>query len=120
MPKIHYKLPNVFTANDIRLLPGINTVSDEALKSLMSHPGVKLRVDAGHIEVIDDKAAAGKQRAVKDVVSEVGQTFDLAALEALKDEDGRPGVVKAVDEQIAKIKAGADNAGGSGDKDGQQ
>lgn len=112
MPKINYKLPNVYTANEVRLLPGINTVTDAELKSLASHPGVRLRVEAGHIDLVEDKGDGGKPRAVKDVIAEVGQTFDLAALEALKEADGRPGVVKAVDEQIAKIKASGGDGNG--------
>lgn len=112
MPKINYKAANVYTANDVRLLPGINTVSEAELKLFLSHPGVQHRVDAGVIEVLQDKGD-GKQRTVKDVVAEIGQTFDLAALATLREDDGRPGVVKAIDEQVAKIKA---DGGAGGDK----
>jgi hypothetical protein len=115
MAKVHYKAANVFTANDVRLLPGINQVGDADLERFLSHPGVQVRVKAGDIEVLEDKGA-GKQRSVTDVAAEVASTFDLAALAALKDDDGRPGVVKAVDEQIAKIRADSGDTGGGGDQ----
>lgn len=108
---VTYKATNTFTAEGVTLMPGLNSVEDDAAEKFMECPGVKARVKSGVIVMAESKAA--DKKSVADWTAEIEQTFDRARLVEMQGDDSLPkGAQKAVEAQISKIDAAATAEGG--------
>lgn len=87
-----------YEANGVVLIPGTNKVDEEAFDKFISHP-LMAELDEQN-EFIYEK---GKPSA-KDAITLVKDTYDLETLEAMKEEETRATVLKAIDEQIAELQ----------------
>lgn len=82
------------------LVPGLNRVADS--EAAWVAKAVAKRVKKGELEVLDGKADPFSGP-VADVVRAIGETYDRATLEALRERDSRPKVRAAIDEQLERL-----------------
>ena len=102
MAKVRLNQARIYRVGGIRLLPGINTVSDEQWSVAKANPVVARKIERGDIVEVEAKKSTGAQ----DVVAEVKETFDMATLREYA-KDSRKTVAEAAEKQIAKIDAKA-------------
>jgi hypothetical protein len=105
MTLVKYNALNIFTCNGIRLLPGVNEVNEEVLKSLLVHPLFKWRVDQDIIHIFEVPKEVDGKMSLKDLLKHIPSIFDKELLSEIVKNDGRAPAVKAAKEQIAKISA---------------
>jgi hypothetical protein len=103
MALVKYSGLNVYTCNDQRFLPGVNEVEGGVLKTLLQNPLFKARVDTGTITIFDDPKDSDGKMSARDVLRHIPNMYDKKLLEKLITTDGRPKVVEAAKEQLAKI-----------------
>jgi hypothetical protein len=106
---VKYSGRNVYTigvksGDSIRLMPGINEVSEGDLITLQSHPVVKKRVESGLIEFIGLETDQSGKRSISDMIKYIPQIFDVKTLEGIIENDDRDRVVKAAKKQLDIIK----------------
>ena len=82
------------------LIPGMNAIRDEDATWVAK--AIKRRAERGEIVVLDGKADPFGG-SLDDVVKAVGETFDRATLEGLRERDTRKKVREAVDAQLARL-----------------
>lgn len=104
MTKVNYKAANIYTCEGVRLLPGINVIPEGKAEAFLANPGVQARIDIGTIEVMG-KGASDAPPTAKELIEEIGQTYDVAALKRIVETDERTTVRKAAEEQLALIDA---------------
>ena len=107
MAQVKYNGTNVYRAQGVTLLPGINEVDADKLDDFLAHPGVKHRVNAKVVEVVksgDTSSTSARKPSADEVVATVKEMFNVEELEALKANDKRKPVQEAIDAQIALIK----------------
>lgn len=116
---IKYTKASLYRCNEMRLIPGVNEVSDKVWDSVKDNPLVKARLSNGEIVLMkvstqapqDSKASqAGAPAAyslaelnaneAKEIVKE---TLDLKLLEAWKEKETRKAVVTAIEKQIESL-----------------
>lgn len=102
MAKVRLNQAKIYRVGGVRLLPGINTVSDDLWSVAKTNPVVARKIERGHIVEVEAKKSTG----VQDVVAEVKETFDMATLREYA-KDSRKTVAEAAEKQIAKIDAKA-------------
>lgn len=103
MALVKYSGLNVYTCNDQRFLPGVNEIEGGVLKTLLLNPFFKARVESGKITIFDDLKEPDGKMPAKDILRHIPNMYDKALLEKLVASDGRPKVVEAAKEQLAKI-----------------
>jgi hypothetical protein len=106
---VKYSGRNVYTigaksGDSIRLMPGINEVSEGDLVTLQSHPVVKKRVESGFIEFIGLETDHSGKRSISDMIKYIPQIFDVKTLEGIIENDERDRVIKAAKKQLDIIK----------------
>lgn len=109
MALIQYKGKNVLgigTASGefIRLMPGINEVSEIDLAIMKSHPLFQSRIKNDIIQIMYEKIDNDGQTSMDDMLKNIPNIFDKKLLKKIIDNDGRKEVVKAATEQMEKIK----------------
>jgi len=90
-----------YEAEGVVLIPGTNKVDEEAFERFVAHPLMTALDEQG--EFICEKI--GKSNA-KDLIAMIKDTFDLETLEGMKENESRSSVLKAIGEQISKLKQG--------------
>jgi hypothetical protein len=111
---LKYNQANIFEAGDgVKLIPGLNT---HILKSdwdkVKSHPIVKIYLDEGMIEVIEDSEKSGDKVAAKlladmapaKAIELVQQTVLVPTLEEMLKTEKRKPVVAAIKKQIKELE----------------
>lgn len=86
-----------------QILPGNNEVKDSDWAEIKKHPLVKHYLDAEVLEEFELKGEGLKSADVKAAKSIVAGTFDTLLLKEWKTSEKRPEVLKAIDNQFAKI-----------------
>jgi len=99
MIMVNNKGNHSYEAEGVVLIPGTNLVEDEAFDRFIAHPLIAKLDEKG--EFIYERS--GKPSA-KEAIALVKDTFDLETLEAMKEEETRSTVLKAIDEQIETLK----------------
>lgn len=88
----------------VRLLPGINEVSEDHLSFMKSHPLFQTRQTKGFIQIMAEKLDKDGKRSVEEMVKNIPQIFDTKLLKKLIETDGRELVIIAAKSQLEKIK----------------
>jgi hypothetical protein len=114
----------VFSGQGIKLIPGLNTIKDEVWADISKYPDVAQAIEDGDLEIIENKSeASGKKGAPaasdtieslekydqKKAISIIGGQMEADILVSWKRKEKRPMVLKAIKDQLAKVKA-ADSA----------
>jgi hypothetical protein len=113
---INYGKVNVFAFSpSLKLIPGINKVSDADWAKVKDHPKVKAYLADGTLKVVDGKAdeiEPGSADAIDETLSGlsekkaidlIDETVDENLLLSWKSGEKRGKVIKAIDEQLAAI-----------------
>ncbi len=93
------------------LLPGPNEMKAEQWAKVAKHPTVERWIEEGVLEIIGDETKDVSPGVVlsklspRDAEKTVSETIDMGILEAWLGKEKRPRVVKALQKQIAEIKA---------------
>jgi hypothetical protein len=108
MALVSYKAKNVLGigmagGEFIRLMPGINEVSDLDLNCIKNHPLFKARVDNGSVQIMYEKIDKDGKTSADDLLKNIPNMFDKKLLRKIIDTDERKSVVKAATEQLEKI-----------------
>jgi hypothetical protein len=110
MPLLKYTGMNMFTVNcvgcdPVRLMPGINEVSDNALECMRKHPFFNARVKDETIAIMhENKPGPDGKRTIADMLQYIPKIFDVKLLKKIISEDGRDAVVNAAKDQLSVIK----------------
>jgi hypothetical protein len=106
----------------VRLMPGVNEVSESDLKAMFKHPLFEHRFKEGILEVLESeeldnkgkskkKAKDGKdeKRPAPEMLKLIPEIFDVELLKKIVKTDGREGVVKAAQDQLKKLSLAAED-----------
>lgn len=109
MALVQYTGKNVFgvflpSGHHMRLMPGVNEVNDDHLKTAMENPIFKSRVKDGKVLILNSPIGKDGKRTVEDMLTNIPNMFDVKLLKKIIESDGREQVVKAASVQIDKIK----------------
>lgn len=118
MVRIRYNRLNIHTNGQVRLLPGLNRITDDAYAAVMNTPGWIDRVKAGIIVVLNAEAAPVPAAAVDgpapeyDVATLLEDIPHMADVRDLREISGHPNaeVARAAQMRIAEIDAAQRNA----------
>lgn len=99
--KIKLNTETLYTCNGVRLMPGINVVSDEEGERMQKVKAFKHRMDKGIIEVLSSKRVTAK---------DVAEMYDAKELERLANE-GTKAVKEAAAQRIAELQELPDTEG---------
>lgn len=99
----------------IRLVPGVNEITDADWKALKAHPQIKKQIDAGDLEVVTEKDRDDKDvekdggdanlpGKAGDAVKAVNKCWDKDLLEKWLENENRPSVVKAINKQLKNLE----------------
>lgn len=107
---LKYNKTNVFEAGEgVKFIPGVNThIQKSDWEKCKSHPIVKIMIDEGHIEIVDDSETDGVKQVVNvladlspaKAIEFVKETVVIETLEAMLKKEKRKAVVKAIHEQL--------------------
>ena len=87
----------------ITLIPGLNFVKDADAAAFLSQPSIAARVDAGILEIVEEK---GELVISKLLAKDVAAIMDVKLLEKIKAESTKPPIVKAAEAQLAMLREG--------------
>lgn len=109
MALLNYTGKNVFgivtkEGGIIRLLPGINEITQDDLEKVKIHPLFQARLQKGIVQIMHEKLQSDGKRSIQDMLNDIPQIFDVKLLKKIIDTDGRDQVIKAADNQLSKIK----------------
>lgn len=109
MALVQYTGKNVFgvfvgAGEAMRLLPGVNEVSDNHLEMSQKLPLFQHRVRNGQILILKSTLGKDGKRSVEDMLDNIPKIFDLKLLKKIIESDGRDQVVKAANSQVESIK----------------
>lgn len=109
--KVKVTEPRLRRVAGVRLVPGVNRLSDADGKKVASHPIGKALIDKGILVEIDAKPAAKADAAPKrgrpsndDLVAEISETYDVERLRELVGHKTKK-VSEAAKAQVEKIDA---------------
>jgi hypothetical protein len=88
----------------VRLLPGINEVSEIDFKSMKSMPLFQSRLRDNLIQVLDEGKEKDGKRTIEEMLSYIPKIFDTKLLKKILETDGRDKVIKAANMQLENIK----------------
>lgn len=95
-------------ANDVKIIPGANTLTDDDFKAFTKHPMVKTLIGHGEIVIPEGQtivsAVSLKDLSADDAIELVKDTFSIEYLEHFKLDESRKTVLAAIDAQIAEIQ----------------
>ena len=103
--KVKSFLQHIFVCSDENIMPGINYVKNP---KFFEHPAVIARVKKGTLQVekgadaLDKKSPSLSQKSSKDLIEDMPEVNNLAALNELS-QDPRTTVSIAAKEQLSKI-----------------
>jgi hypothetical protein len=104
----------VFQGGNVKILPGLNTLTDKQWSQIKDHPKVAAAVESGLLEIIEGPAAKGQKP--KDeieslakydqntAISAVGGQMDASVLASWRKGEKRPMVLKAIKDQLEAVK----------------
>lgn len=98
MPEITLTRPSVYHSEGVRLLPGVNTVSDADFAKLSRNKIVQADINAGTLVVGHEAKSAPAEKPKAEAVTD--QTVDTAALVELAQGDGRTTEVREAREAL--------------------
>lgn len=91
---------------NVVLLPGANTISVSVAKSMQAHPVIKAMIEEDQLEFPEISEEKGiSELSQGDALDLVKSTVHVDLLEDWKKSDKRKPVLKAIDEQLAKLAA---------------
>ncbi|MCT6926160.1 hypothetical protein [Metasolibacillus sp.] len=95
-------------ANDVKVIPGANTLTEDEFAAFVQHPIVEWLIDNGEIIIpegqAEDNATSLKELNADDAIKLVKDTFSIEFLEQFKVDEDRKTVLAAIDAQIAEIQ----------------
>lgn len=107
MPLINYCGMNLHTINavgcePVRLIPGVNEVSESSLEAIRKHPAFNALIENKKVIVMEIKSPDGK-RSIQDMLEIIPKTFDTKLLKKIISQDGREVIVEAAKAQLDTI-----------------
>jgi len=102
---VHNKGNYTRIANDVKVIPGANTLQEAEYMAFVAHPIIKGLIKSGEIVVPEgQKTASLKDLDADEAMKLVKDTFSIEFLEKFKEDEKRKTVLAAIDAQIAEIK----------------
>lgn len=89
-----------YEANGLVLTPGVNNVAQDAFEKFLKHPLMAGLDKKGEFEYQKED----KKLTADDLIKLVGDTFDPAVLEKMKDGEKRVTVLEAIDKRLEELK----------------
>lgn len=89
----------------VRIVPGLQSLSDDDWKRVKAHPSGKALMEKGLMEEVQGKKPG--RPSADDLVAEIAEVYDMARLRELA-EDNRKKVAEAAKAQIDHIEAQAE------------
>jgi hypothetical protein len=108
MASIKYNKPNVLLFSSFKLLPGINDISADNLKTLKLSDVCLRMIEAGTIEILDEEksaASAIEGMSEKKAIEAIYETIDILLLKEWASLEARKNVQRAIEKQIEQITA---------------
>jgi hypothetical protein len=108
--KVKSNAPHVFQmiVPELRLMPGVQYVPDNVKEAFLNDIHVKARIASGLLEILDEdvKDVKDAKKDYKTLMKDIPQILDIKLLQQMKVDEARPSVLKAIDDQIAKMREG--------------
>ncbi|MEK3727174.1 MULTISPECIES: hypothetical protein [unclassified Lysinibacillus] len=102
---VHNKGNYTRIANDVKVIPGANTLLEAEYTAFVAHPIIKGLIKSGEIVVPEGQNAASlKDLDADEAIKLVKDTFSIEFLEKFKEDEKRKTVLSAIDAQIAEIQ----------------
>lgn len=105
---VHNKGNYTRIANDVKVIPGANTVTDDEFTAFVKHPMVKTLISHGEIAIPEGQTIANavslKDLNADEAIELVKDTFSIEYLEQFKVDESRKTVLAAIDARIAEIQ----------------
>ena len=106
--KVKSNAPHVFQliVPPLRILPGVQYIPDDP--AILNDIHVKARIASGLLEILDEgvKDSKDAKKDYKTLMKDIPQILDIKLLQEMKADEARPTVLKAIDDQIAKMREG--------------
>lgn len=114
MALIKYNGDNFLYFNfKLKIMPGVNEVSESVLDALLNHPIFKHRFDTGILEVIErenkksdeksedqEKSEAKKKKSVKEMKKIIDEIYSIESLEKILETEDRIRVMEYIDQRV--------------------
>lgn len=105
---VHNKGNYTRVANDVKVIPGANTLTETEFKAFVGHPIIMGLIHSGEMIIPEGQATSGvsspKDLDADEAIKLVKDTFSIEFLEKFKEDEKRKTVLSAIDAQIAEIK----------------
>ncbi len=102
---VHNKGNYTRIANDVKVIPGTNTLQEAEYLAFITHPIIKSLIKSGEIVVPEGQNTASlKDLDADEAIKLVKDTFSIEFLEKFKEDEKRKTVLAAIDAQIAEIQ----------------
>lgn len=106
--KVKSNAPHVFQmiVPELRILPGINYLPDDP--AILNDIHVKARIASGLLEILDQDVSGVKdaKKDYKSLMKDIPQILDIKLLQQMLVDESRSSVVKAIEDQMAKLREG--------------
>lgn len=105
---VHNKGNYTRVANDVRVIPGANTLTGDEFRAFVKHPIIETLIRNGEIDIPEGQnmttVTSLKDLNADDAIKLVKDTFSIEYLGQFKANEDRKTVLTAIDAQIAEIQ----------------